>query len=211
VTLRVPRVRISPLRSQWVVGRGAPRNVTTLAYSVVAIFGPTASGKSAVAHALAARLATEVVSADALQVYAGMPILTNQSPEPTRLTAFRDLTEEVGNDPTAALAHAEIDAVRMKVFAAGLEHFKARGLADQSFVLWTNSLEDGPSHSLHNIPHIIWGSGGRYLKQGAYVESPNTNNNRVLNTLISAAIQDTGQTMEDFGTGDPGQLDVMLA
>jgi hypothetical protein len=116
-----------------------------------------------------------------------------------------------GNDPTAALAHAEIDVVRMQTFAAGLEHFKARGLADNSFVLWTNGLEDGPSHSFRNIPHIVWGSGGGYLKQAAYVDAGGTKNNRVLNTLISAAIQSTGQTMDDFGQGDPGQLDVMRA
>jgi tRNA dimethylallyltransferase len=110
-TVRDTRVRNSAIRSQWVVGRGAPRNVTKLAYSVVAVFGPTASGKSAVAHALAVRLATEVVSADALQVYAGMPILTNQSPETTRLTAFRELTEEMSVGEYASLAHAEIDAL----------------------------------------------------------------------------------------------------
>ncbi len=44
---------ISAIRSQWVVGRGAPRDVTTLGVEVIAIFGPTASGKSAVAQALA--------------------------------------------------------------------------------------------------------------------------------------------------------------
>ena len=49
-----------------------------LRVEVIAIFGPTASGKSAVAEAVADRLGTEVVSADAMQVYRGLPILTNQ-------------------------------------------------------------------------------------------------------------------------------------
>ncbi len=40
--VRDPRVRNSAIRSQRVVGRGAPRDVTKLAYSVVAVFGPTA-------------------------------------------------------------------------------------------------------------------------------------------------------------------------
>ena len=48
-TLREPLVRDSSLRSQRVVGRGAPRAMTKLRYEVLAIFGPTASGKSAVA------------------------------------------------------------------------------------------------------------------------------------------------------------------
>ena len=47
---------------------------------VVAIFGPTASGKSAVAEAVADRLGTDIVSADAMQVYRGLPNLTNQPP-----------------------------------------------------------------------------------------------------------------------------------
>ena len=51
---------------------------------VVAIFGPTASGKSGVADAVAATLGTEVVSVDALQVYRGLPILTNQPVVPSR-------------------------------------------------------------------------------------------------------------------------------
>ena len=46
--------------------------------SVVAIFGPTASGKSAVAEAIAERIPAELVSADSMQVYRGLPILTNQ-------------------------------------------------------------------------------------------------------------------------------------
>src|SRR5215210_4356200 len=47
---------------------------------VLAIFGPTGSGKSDVAQALVERMPAEVVSADSMQVYRGLPILTNQSP-----------------------------------------------------------------------------------------------------------------------------------
>ena len=78
---------------------------------VVAVFGPTASGKSGVAESLAARLGTEVVSADALQVYRGLPILTNQPERPTRLVAVRELAEEMSVGEYAGLAHAEIDAL----------------------------------------------------------------------------------------------------
>jgi tRNA dimethylallyltransferase len=45
---------------------------------VVAIFGPTASGKSALALALAGLVGGEIVSCDAMQAYRGLPILTNQ-------------------------------------------------------------------------------------------------------------------------------------
>lgn len=40
--------------------------------------GPTALGKTAVAVELAERLGAEIVSADSMQVYRGLPILTNQ-------------------------------------------------------------------------------------------------------------------------------------
>ena len=76
---------------------------------VLAVFGATASGKSAVAEALAERLATEVVSADALQVYRGLPILTNQPSSPTRLVAIRELADEMSVGEYARLAHEAID------------------------------------------------------------------------------------------------------
>src|SRR5262249_42733950 len=91
--------------------RGAPQAVTALADEVFAIFGPTASGKSEVAQALAERLGTGVVSADALQVYRGLPILTNQPSVPTRLVAIRDLSETMSVGEFARLAHDAIDVL----------------------------------------------------------------------------------------------------
>jgi tRNA dimethylallyltransferase len=76
---------------------------------VVAVFGPTASGKTAVSEILAGELRTEVVSADALQVYRGLPILTNQPGSGTRLVAIRDLSHEFSVGEYARLAHEEID------------------------------------------------------------------------------------------------------
>ncbi|MDQ3086248.1 MAG: tRNA (adenosine(37)-N6)-dimethylallyltransferase MiaA [Actinomycetota bacterium] len=90
------------------VGWGAPREVTSLP-DVIAVFGPTASGKSAVSEALATRLGTEVVSADALQVYRGLPILTNQPQSPTRLVAITDLSNEMSVGSYAVLAHGAVD------------------------------------------------------------------------------------------------------
>ena len=78
---------------------------------VVAVFGPTASGKSAVAEATAALLGTEVVSVDALQVYRGLPILTNQPSGDTRLVGIRSLDEQMTVGEFAPLAHVEIDAL----------------------------------------------------------------------------------------------------
>ncbi len=83
--------------------------MTSPTLQVLAVFGPTAAGKTAVSEILAGVLGTEVVSADALQVYRGLPILTNQPESPTRLVAIRDLAHEFSVGEYAQLAHEAID------------------------------------------------------------------------------------------------------
>jgi tRNA dimethylallyltransferase len=76
---------------------------------VIGVFGPTASGKSDVAEALARLVPAELVSADAMQVYRGLPILTNQSSYPTRLVRIWGLDHEASVAEYQQLAHAAID------------------------------------------------------------------------------------------------------
>jgi tRNA dimethylallyltransferase len=83
--------------------------------TVIGIFGPTASGKSPVAEALTERIPAELVSADAMQVYRGLPILTNQSAYPARLVGIWPLDLEASLGAYAPLAHAAID----EILAAG--------------------------------------------------------------------------------------------
>ena len=83
--------------------------------TVIGIFGPTASGKSAVAEAVAERIPAELVSADAMQVYRDLPILTNQSAYPARLVGIWPLDQEASVGEYAPLAHAAID----EILAAG--------------------------------------------------------------------------------------------
>ena len=80
---------------------------------VLAIFGPTASGKSAVAEEVARLIPAELVSADAMQVYRGLPILTNQSE--ARLVGYLGLDEEGSVADYQRLAHAAVD----EILAAG--------------------------------------------------------------------------------------------
>jgi tRNA dimethylallyltransferase len=80
-----------------------------LAAQVIAIFGPTASGKTAVAEALAHRIPARLISADAMQVYRGVPILTNQSNIPTELVAIWELDHDASVGEYAKLAHDAID------------------------------------------------------------------------------------------------------
>ncbi|HXU61068.1 MAG TPA: DUF1552 domain-containing protein, partial [Polyangia bacterium] len=74
-----------------------------------------------------------------------------------------DSDAATGSNPTAEQAHHEIDTLRMQSLLHGLDAFKARGLQDKSIIMWTNHVADGPSHSMSNVPHIIWGNGGGFL------------------------------------------------
>ena len=78
--------------------------------SVLAIFGPTASGKSAVAEAIADRIPAELVSADSMQVYRGLPILTNQDAG-ARLVGIWPLDRQGTVGEFQALAHEAIDEI----------------------------------------------------------------------------------------------------
>jgi tRNA dimethylallyltransferase len=108
--------------------------VTEAQPPVVAIFGPTGSGKSSVAEAIAGRIPAEVVSADSMQVYRGLPILTNQPPQPTRLVAVWELEHEASVGEYARLAHAAIDEIlgdgRIPVVAGGTGLYLRAALAD---------------------------------------------------------------------------------
>lgn len=88
---------------------------------VLGLFGPTASGKSAVAEAIARRVPAELVSADSMQAYRGLPILTNQGPG--RLVGIWPLDRQGSVGEFQALAHAAIDEIlaagRMPVVVGG--------------------------------------------------------------------------------------------
>ena len=77
--------------------------------TVLAIFGPTASGKTAVAEEIATRVPAEIVSADSMQVYRGLPILTAQPERPTQLVAIWALDHDASVVEYQELAHRAID------------------------------------------------------------------------------------------------------
>jgi len=106
-----------------------------------------------------------------------------------------------GTDATAEAAHHEIDIVRMQSLLVGLDAFKAHGLQNNSQIVWTNTLADGPSHSTSGVPMIVWGNGGGYLKQGMLIDTAKTANAKVLNTLMAAATRDKSPTAPAIGSG----------
>ena len=107
--------------------RSLPRNV-------VAIFGPTASGKTAVAERVADRLGGEVVSADSMQAYRGLPILTAQPERPTRLVGIWPLSHAGSVAEYANLAHSAsdevLDAGRTPVVTGGTGLYLRAALAE---------------------------------------------------------------------------------
>jgi tRNA dimethylallyltransferase len=112
---------------------------------VIAIFGPTGVGKTAAAIELAERLRARgedpvAVSADALQVYRGLELLTG-APTPEeqehlehRLISFVPVGETFSAGQFAALAHAEIDAAtragRRPIVVGGTGLYLRAALAD---------------------------------------------------------------------------------
>lgn len=84
---------------------------------VIAVVGPTASGKSAVADLVAEALGSEVISADAMQVYRGMDIGTAKTPVserrvPLLLVDVADPTEPYSAALFQRDSRREIDRLR---------------------------------------------------------------------------------------------------
>jgi len=113
--------------------------------NVVAIFGPTAVGKTAVAIALAEELRGRgedpvAVSADALQVYRGLQVLTGAATPADRqalehrLIDFVPVGETFSAGRYAELAHREIDALldagRRPLVVGGTGLYLRAALAD---------------------------------------------------------------------------------
>ena len=101
---------------------------------VLGIFGPTASGKTAVAEAVADRIPAELVSADSMQVYLGLPILTAQPERRTRLVGIWELDQEASVGAYARLAHEAIDQAlahgRTPIVVGGTGLYLRAALAD---------------------------------------------------------------------------------
>jgi hypothetical protein len=108
--------------------------------------------------------------------------------------SHRAATDGVGGTPIANAVelHAKIDRIRMETFKYLLDRWKTYTtpngpLLDNAFAMWTSHVAAGPSHSFRNLPIIIAGSGGGYLKQGQYVDAANASNAKLLTTLVTAA------------------------
>lgn len=136
---------------------------------VIAIFGPTGVGKTAVALALAERLRARgedpvAVSADALQVYRGLETLTGvtspaeQERLEHRLVSFLPVSETFSAGQFADRAHAEIDGLlaegRRPIVVGGTGLYLRAALAELELRppvprAVTAALEARPAAELH--------------------------------------------------------------
>jgi tRNA dimethylallyltransferase len=108
----------------------------------VLLMGPTASGKSAVALELAARLPVEIVSVDSAQVYRGMDIGTAKPDGETRARVRHHLLDLIDPDQAYSAARFRIDAL------AAIAEIRARGrvpLLVGGTMLYFKALREGLS------------------------------------------------------------------
>ncbi len=142
---------------------------------MIALFGPTAVGKTRVAIALAQRLRQAgedpvAVSADALQVYAGLELLTGAAGPAERaqlehrLISFLPLDAQFSAGQYAELAHSEIDGLlaagRRPIVVGGTGLYLRAALADLSLrppptaaarARWTAELQRVGPEALHAL------------------------------------------------------------
>lgn len=110
---------------------------------VLAIVGPTAVGKSAVAHALALRLGGEIVVADPFQRYRGLEIAADapspagRAEVPYHFVGDLALSEGSSAGAYAAAAHEAIDGIlahgRVPIVSGGTGLYVRAALADLGF------------------------------------------------------------------------------
>jgi len=87
--------------------------------SVLALFGPTASGKTAVAGILRERVGAEVISADSAALYEGLPLITAAPDYPALLVGVVPLEDDVSVGEYQRLAHAAIDECDVPLVVGG--------------------------------------------------------------------------------------------
>lgn len=109
---------------------------------IVAITGPTAVGKSSLADMLAIRWGSEVLSADAMQVYRGMDIGTaktpvDERPVPLRLVDLVDVFQPYSAAQFQVDARGEVERLRGEgktpIFCGGTGLYLRAALDDMHF------------------------------------------------------------------------------
>lgn len=142
------------------------------------------------------------------------------------LERFHWISHRIQSDGSSGTAiagavdmHADIDRLRIGSFKYLLDKWSQYStpngpLLDNALAMWTSHVAVGPSHSFNNLPIIIAGSAGGYLKQGQYINAGNVGNNQLHNTLLTAVgCTDNGAPYETFGGSElkGGQISSLIA
>ena len=144
-----------------------------------------------------------------------------------KLPRFHQISHRIFSDGSdgdpiegAQEMHHEIDKLHARLFRYLLDKLSGYALPtgtllDQTVAAWTNDLGHGVSHNYENIPWVLAGSAGGYLKQGQYIDAGKVTHNQLFNTLLNAVgvRKADGSLVDDFGDPSlkPGQISGMLA
>jgi hypothetical protein len=122
--------------------------------------------------------------------------------------------------PNADMLHHKIDRIFARMFKHLLDRLSmypgpsGGTLLDDCNAVWTNDLANGPPHSYRNVPWIIAGSAGGFLRQGVYVDAGDVTHNKLFNTLLAAhgVTNAAGDDYFRFGDSslDPGIIPEMV-
>lgn len=147
-----------------------------------------------------------------------------------RVVSFTSSTPLSGAED---MLHA-IDLWHAKQFRYLVDRFEAYAdingsVLDNSALVWVNELSDGKSHHYRDLPFVIAGSAGGYLKQGQFMNLSKladplslglknlqevAPHNKLLTTLCNAmgATSPNGGPIANFGSfGEPGEYDQIKA
>ena len=111
-------------------------------WRIIAVLGPTASGKTAIAEELAVRLDGEIVSADSMQIYRGMDIGTAKPPASERQVPYHCIDLVDPGEPFSAALFQQVarEAIagivargRVPIVAGGTGMYVRAALDDWSF------------------------------------------------------------------------------
>ena len=106
---------------------------------------------------------------------------------------------------------------------AAYSESSGRSVLDNSAVLYANELSDGLEHNFMDMPFVVAGSAGGYLKQGQYIkvtrqsstkQATDAPHNKLLTTLINAVgvRNDDQSPIANFGAfGEPGEFTELKA
>jgi hypothetical protein len=107
---------------------------------------------------------------------------------------------------------ADIDRWHMTQLRYLLDRMAEYGdLLDNSALLYINELSNGKAHDWHDVPAVVIGSAGGYLKSGQMIDTSGAPHNQLLTTLCNAvgARTESGAAFTHFGDqnyGKPGEL-----